>query len=238
VKSRILAKVEHIHGGWIGNTFGSGGVVGIGAGPTELECVATLTQTTSDYLVTNAARWLHQMGHAGSPDVINCPEGAIQLPSDIWVCKVAKQTCPIQAQVFIDDPDAFFDGCLLDRGRKEGIFKSVAEGKYGGFHHVRGRYLCVRCSDLKGSDSPFSYHYPWELTSLEDFTPCDLKRDRLDMLRKVIRVGLSRATVLNALCASHSIAIAQLLYPDVATNLRVLEFDVTRPTVQHPGRTA
>lgn len=230
VRSHILAKVELIPGGWVGNTFGAEGIIGIGAGPTEGECVLTLTQTTSDYLVTNAAHWLQEMGHAGSSEAINCPEGAIQLPADIWVCKVARQTCPIQAQVFTEDPDAFLSGCLLDDERKAGILRTVAEGKYHGFHHVRGRYLCVRCAEEKGNESPFSYHYPWELTSLEDFTPCNLKSDLIDILRKVIQAGFSRASVLNALCARHSIEITQLLYPDIASKLRTLEFDVKRPT--------
>jgi hypothetical protein len=90
----------------------------------------------------------------------------------------------------------------------------------------------------RGIDFPFSYHYPWELTSLEDFTPCDLKRDLLDILREVIRAGFSRAAVLNALCAGHAIEITQLLYPGVAGSLRVLEFDVTRPTPLYPQATA
>jgi len=230
MKSAILAKAEEVTGGWIGNAFGSEGIIAIGAGRTEQELITSLRQSVDDYLVVDAAHWLAQMGHAGSPDTPNCPEGAIKLPADIWVCKVAKETCPIQAQVFLDEPDRFFEGCLLDEDRKRGIFGAVSQGEYRGFHHVRGRYLCVRCADERGNDSAFSYHYPWELSSLEDFTPFDPQRDLIEKLKILIRAGIPRSAILNALCARHSVEIAGLLYPAVAANLRVLEFDVRRPS--------
>jgi hypothetical protein len=127
------------------------------------------------------------------------------------------------------DGSWFLAGCLLGEERKEGIFRAISEGEYGGFHHVRGRYLCVRCADEKGSDRPFSYHYPWELSSLEDFTPFDPRRDVIEKLKILMRARIPRSAILNALCAPHSVEIAGLRYPEVAANLRVLEFDVRRP---------
>jgi hypothetical protein len=229
VKIRVLAKVEAVSGGWIGNAYGGDGIIAIGAAPTEEDLVTTLRANVEDYLATHAAAWLQRWQHAGTAKFPNCPEGAIKLPIDLWVCKLVGETCPIQAQVFLDDPQQFFAGCLASEGRKQEIFDAVATGRYAGFHHTTGRYLCVRCADERGRETTFSYHYPWELASLDDFAAFDVERDMGEIVRKLIRAGVARSAVLNALCARHSLEIAHLLYPDVAAKLRVLEFDIARP---------
>jgi len=229
MRSKILASSKLLADGWVGNAFGAEGIIGIGAGASEDEFVASLRVTVNDYLVTNGQQWLKKMAQMGAPEVLICPEGAIKLPSDLWMCKVVRETCPIQAQVFLDEPEKFFAGCLVDEDRKRAIFKAVNEGKYGGFHHVSGRYLCVRCADENGSTTPFSYHYPWELSALEDFAPFDYRRDFPDVLRKLLKASVARSAVQNALCARHSVEIAKLLYPEVAANLRILEFEIARP---------
>jgi hypothetical protein len=229
VKSRVLAKAEAVSGGWIGNAYGGDGIIAIGAASTEQELVTTLRANVEDYLMTHGADWLQRMQRAGGPDLPNCPEGAIKLPIDLWVCKLVGQTCPIQAQVFLYDPQQFFAGCLAPEERKQQIFDAVANGRYAGFHRAIGRYLCVRCADERGSETSFSYYYPWELASLDDFAPFDVERDMREVLPKLIRAGVARSAVLNALCARHSLEMANLLYPDIAPSLRVLEFDVSRP---------
>ncbi len=47
VQNKILAKVEDTSGGWVGNTYGSEGIIGIGAGPSEQECVASPRETAT-----------------------------------------------------------------------------------------------------------------------------------------------------------------------------------------------
>lgn len=228
MRSRILAKAEAVESGWIGNALGSGGIIATGAAPTEEEVQDKRQDSIEDYLASQATYWLHKMGYAGSPDVLNCPEGAIKLPIDIWICKIAQQTCPIQAQVFVNDPERFFAGCVLDEEHKQDIFKAVKE-QSGAFDHMRGRYLCTRCEDENGCESSLNYHYPWELSSLEDFAPFVGNRDMPEVVRKLIGARIPRSAVHNALCARHSIEICALLYPEAAANLRVLEFEIALP---------
>jgi hypothetical protein len=131
--------------------------------------------------------------------------------------------------VFVDDPEQFLAGCLADETRKQQILETVGQGKYTGFHHKTGRYLCVRCEHDSGSETSFSYHYPWELAALEDFTPFDLERDMREVLKKLIAAGMKQSAALNALCAEHALQLAHLLYPQVAARLRILEVEISRP---------
>ncbi len=229
MKSRILVTSQAVRGGWAGNAFGGHGVIAIAVALSEVELATNLRLSIQDYLATEGSAWLQEMQHADAPEVVNCPEGAIKLPIDLWVCKVVDQTCPIHAQVFVDAPERFLDGCLAPQARKQAILGAVSQGRYSGFHHTRGRYLCVRCADERGSESSFSYHYPWELSSLEDFAPFELMRDMAEVLPKLMSAGISRGSVGNALCADHSLEIAELLYPEIARELQVFEFNITRP---------
>lgn len=209
---------------------GRGGVIAACEAPSEEDFMAHLRAHLEYYLATAGADWLTEVSYAGSNDVPNCPEGAIKLPIDTWVCKTAQQTCPIQAQVSLDDPQSFFAGCLLDQERKQNIFKAASQEDYRGFHHIPGRYLCPRCEEVRGNESGYSYHYPWELSSLTTLTPFDPDRDMRAALPKLSRAKICKTAVLNALCARHSVELATLLYPEVAANLRIIEFEIRRPT--------
>jgi hypothetical protein len=229
MKSRVLTKVEALSGGWAGSAYGGRGVIAVAAGPSASEFEATLHNKVQDYLAAHGKAWLKHTQTAGSSDTPICPQGAIKLPIDLWICKLTKDPCPIQAQVLLKDRVRFFEGCTAPEEKKRQIFETVASGEYSGFHHVPGRYLCVRCSDEKGNQTPFSYYYPWELSSLDDFTPFNYRRDMPEVFRKLIHAGISRSAVTNALCATHSLEITRLLYPEVAAKLRILEFEVRRP---------
>jgi hypothetical protein len=226
MKSGVLARVEAVSGGWIGHAFDGYGIIAIGAATTEDETIAALRHGIEEYLVTCAAPWLEKNQHAGSADIPNCPEGKVKLPIDLWVCKVVRQTCPIQAQVFLGDPEQFFAGCIAPEKRKKEIFDTVASGKYKGFHHIRGKFLCVCCEDQRGSETHFTYHYPWELASIEHFAPFEAKRD----MANVVRAGISQAAVTHPICARHALEVTQVLYPDIAPSLRILDFVIERPS--------
>ena len=73
--------------------------------------------------------WIDAMKHGGNTAAPNCPEGAVELPIDAWVCKLMKTDCPLQAQVLLDEPDIFFDKCLAPPGRALAIFETVRDGK-------------------------------------------------------------------------------------------------------------
>ena len=140
--------------------------------------------------------------------------------------QLLNETCPIQAQVFLGDPERFFAGCLAPAGRKQQILDTVAQGRYDGFHHVPGRYLCVSCEN-EGKKVSRRYHYPWQLTSLEAYSAFVMAGDWPQVRRRLGR-RITFSMVANALCAPHCIQLAQLVDQVLAAQLRVLEFDVSR----------
>lgn len=227
--SRILARTNRVSSGWSGQAFGSEGTIAIGAGPTFEDCASSLRAGVSDYLGVDGAHYLRSMGFAGGPEALNCPEGAIRLPVDLWYCKVAKRACPIQAQVAIHKPQQFLDGCLLQEDRKLSILRIVSDGSYLGFHHVRGRYLCPRCENERKGESGYSYHYPWELAHLEDYSGINAEEEMATILPKLLQARLPRSSVQSALCARHCIELARALSPLLVENLHVLEFEIQRP---------
>ena len=225
MKSRVLVKTEAVTGGWVGNAYCHKGAIAVGPMESEDDLLTVLHRNVENYLATYGAAWLQSWQYSESLKIVNCPEGAVKLPIDLWVCKLVQQTCPIQAQVFMNDREGFFAGCLAPDAKKQEIFETIANGQYAGFHHILGRYLCARCEEAGGKQY-FNFHYPWELASLEDFAPFEPMRDML----AVLRAGISRTAVLHPLCAKHAVEVAQLLYPDVAVQLCILEFDIERPS--------
>ncbi|MEH6577699.1 MAG: hypothetical protein V7731_11550 [Amphritea sp.] len=55
----------------------------------------------------------------GSEGNINCPEGAIKLPIDMWCCKLTGEICSLQANIRINDKQTFLNGCHAQDSRKE-----------------------------------------------------------------------------------------------------------------------
>ena len=43
-----------------------------------------------------------------SDSTINCPEGAIKLPADIWCCKLSKKECNLQASINLNNKKSFY----------------------------------------------------------------------------------------------------------------------------------
>jgi len=230
MRSRILVRAEPFDMGWIAAAYGGRErVIATCQARSEDDLVADLRATLDHYLATRGQNYLREMSYAGDWKIPNCPESFIRRPVDLWYCKIKQQACPIQAQVFVAEPSMFLSGCLLDRPKKMAILNTVLKGDYRGFHHVRGRYLCARCEEVRGNESGYSYHYPWELASPDDFAEFDAERDMKDILPKIHRAKIRRASVTNALCAQHCIDVANLLWPEVARSLRILEFELMRP---------
>lgn len=50
-------------------------------------------------------------GWSGPGGVTNCPEGAVALPADVWVCKLSGKMCTLQASIAPDHERNFFDKC-------------------------------------------------------------------------------------------------------------------------------
>jgi hypothetical protein len=230
LKTRVLIRTQAFEESWIGVAFGGKeGVLAALISPTQLALRVDLTRSVEYTLATAGRDYLRNLGHAGSQEAVVCPEGAIRRPIDTWICKVDKKTCPIQAQVRLDDPQHFFGGCLLAEDRRNAIFATVQSGRYRGFHHMTGRYLCPRCEELQGNESAASYHYPWELSSFTRVTEFDLDRDMLTAVPLLSRANMGRSVVLAALCARHCIEVAELLTPHAVGDLDVLQLDIHRP---------
>ena len=155
----------------------------------------------------------------GTSEIISCPEGYVELPIDIWKCKLNRKTCPIQGRVFITDKAKFLYGCHAPRERKEAIFTAIEDSRYNGFHHMPGRYLCPLCRGKQ-----YRYHYPWELTLLIGFFDI---YDR-DFRIRLIREGINLAATTSALCPKCFITVVSKMDPNLEKGLEILELDFFR----------
>jgi hypothetical protein len=225
MKTRVLARITQERHRWSTHAYQQEGVFCSEVGSTETEALKNLRSSIEQILATHSKEWLNRWrGQAGAP---NCPEGAVKIPIDLWVCKLVDQTCPLQAQVVLDEPERFFEFCLAASERKQQIFDTVASGKYGGFHHLPGRYLCVRCEET-GTAVNFQYHYPWELTLLKAYHPFSIEHDLRRLHMTLLHKGVGMSSVSTALCARHCKDLAEALDLQVAGELRVLEFEISR----------
>lgn len=150
----------------------------------------------------------------------NCPEGAIELPSDTWMCKLSKKMCPIQAAVK-SEKEEFLKGCTAPDKKKEQIFDIVSNGRYLGFHHITGRHLCVSCEKKGGKKESFYYHYPWEFAELDSAMQISY-----DELREVLVRRKKPINYVLPLCASCCKEMASILAPSASHELHILEFEV------------
>lgn len=222
MRTRILTKIKRDGNNWVGLAYTKDGAFCKERGLTTDSVNSRLEESINQYLSIFAKQWIEAMKHSGNQEIPNCPEGAIKLPSDVWICKLTKEPCPIQAMVFTKDKDLFMENCQAHSPRKEQIFDTVANGKYDGFHHVPGRYLCVEC-DNEPKKTTLKYHYPWEMTHIEDCVPfpSTLTRPQFRVLLK--KKGLNPYAANNALCALHCQELAQNLNPQVAAGMSVFE---------------
>ena len=67
---------------------------------------------------------------------VDCPEGHIKLPIDLWHCKITRTACPIQAQIDTESWAKFHRHCLAGTERQHGIKAAITSGEYNGFHHM------------------------------------------------------------------------------------------------------
>jgi hypothetical protein len=185
----------------------------------------------------------------GDDGCVNCPEGSIQLPSDIWKCKISKEGCGIQGQIPLDDKERFFAWCKASDIQKESIFKTVTSGTYTGFHHHPGRFLCPQCQSDRGKKVNERYHYQWEFASVSncvDFSgefksevsgtdkikyidedmEGPLKKQGYLLLEDMLRnKGFEPSAASCLVCARCCKRIVSDVFPEIAHQLRVLELD-------------
>lgn len=150
MKTEILVRAEPFDTGWIASAYGGRErVIATCQARSEDEFVADLRATLEDYLATEAKDYLTEMSYAGDRDVPNCPAGFIKRPVDLWGCKIKRQTCPIQAQVFIAEPDKFLAVAYLMNLRawtfsmRLGRVTITAFTMFEGVNYVRGARKCA-----------------------------------------------------------------------------------------------
>ncbi|WP_305947136.1 hypothetical protein [Vreelandella aquamarina] len=157
----------------------------------------------------------------GGRRYVNCPEGFVKLPIDIWCCKLTGEACSIQASVNPEDEPGFRHGCHADSDKQDKILKTIRTGKYDGFHHVPGRSLCIACEEKGGKKESFYYHFPWEFAEL-DVAIGQTYEETIGLLAKN---GISLSYVMCPLCASCCYEEAVRFDPGLHGQLKVLEFD-------------
>jgi hypothetical protein len=226
MKSHVLVKIESDSKTWIATAYHRTGVWCSLRAQSRSEVLTQIESEIEKRLTTDAAEWVTLSSDGGSSDSPNCPEGAIRLPIDLWVCKLFDETCPIQAQVFLSNPQTFFQGCLATPEKKRQIFDTVIARKYRGFHHLAGRIPCPLC-DTEGKGN-LSYCYPWELADLENYSSVVVMRDWPGLRPLLPLKYRNLSTLTTPLCASHARLLALTLDPALSDKLVVLEFEFHR----------
>jgi hypothetical protein len=233
LRTRILARKYQDGGGeWVALAYQGETAFCDARGSSETTALENLKTLVQRAVGIQGRAWI---GQSAQPklDVVNCPEGAIKLPIDLWVCKLTRDICPIQAQVFLNDRDLFIRHCQAPEERKDQIFASVSAGAYEGFHHVSGRYLCTSC-EHEGKKLTFQYHYPWELTHLCAYSPFEYEQDWPTVRKKLKDKHFGHTLVSTALCAPHCKELAEQIDPVLAAELLVIEFDIEREALSPP----
>jgi hypothetical protein len=150
---------------------------------------------------------------------INCPEGCIKLPEDIWCCKLSDTICDLQANIEFDNTDNFLKKCSANEQKKLQILKAVESGKYDGFHHVPDRLLCVSCADKKSKKESFKYHYPWEFAEI-DVSICSSYEETLAEFQNS---GIPERYVNSPICSQCCYELAVKIRPELKDSFHVIE---------------
>lgn len=224
MKTKILTKIKRDGNRWVGLAYTKDGAFCKEKGLTKVSVKFKIEQSINQFLSIFARQWIEGMKHSGNPEIPNCPEGVIDLPGDVWVCKLLKKPCPIQAMVFTKDRQLFMENCIAPSPRKGQIFNSVVGEKYNGFHHVPGRFLCVECEN-EAKQTNFKYHYPWEMAHIEDCVPFPSTLTRPQFRAKLKEKGLNPYAANCALCAIHCQELAERLNTEVASGMFVYEMN-------------
>lgn len=181
--------------------------------PLREETIETLRKQLISFLEIGGKKYLSSW--KGSDEIVNCPEGRIELQIDLWKCKLSKTLCPTQAQVFITNKPKFLSVCLAPEVEKESIFETIKSGDYEGFHHKPGRYKCPLC---------MRYFYPWELTSLDKFFDLDSTEFR----RTFLKTEIDLAAYNSGLCPGDMKEVLSRIDLGLDKELEILELNFFR----------
>lgn len=180
-----------------------------------------LSEYFEKHLHKTLGKWIEYIKSMGSEDECNCPQGHIELPIDLWKCKLDNSTCSLQAKVNFSNKEEFYNGCTANEVQKDGIFSAITEGKYDGFHHVAGRYLCVSCEANPKIKTNFQYHYEIELHHLQNLltVPDEEIKEKLRWSK------YPSSSTFCAICTDCALDVIHQLFPSEIERFRKLEIN-------------
>ena len=184
-------------------------------GATEDDARENLRIILKNYLETSAKALVTRSFTDGVS--VNCPEGAVRLPVDVWVCKLSDDVCRLQARIDKTNASAFHAGCSAPEARQLAIWSTVQAGKYLGFHHVPGRYLCPGCRE----GEKFKYFYPFELTFLKDFIGPMIESETRRVRTLLLQRDMPLAILSSRVCPSCVLSFTSILWAGAEVDLRV-----------------
>ncbi|EIV8497295.1 hypothetical protein ABMY21_20980 [Vibrio vulnificus] len=227
MKSKSLVKIIEHHDGGFHLTLFRPTFSLFYAGMSHEHTLAVATRFLNDQIQYQAIPHIESWSSQG--DRINCPEGCVSLPADIWKCKLTDSICILQSSINLNDKDDFLELCHAQDARKEQIWNTVEKGKYKGFHHVPGRQLCICCEFKDKKKESFRYHYPWEFAEL-DVAICSTYEDTY---RELEQQNIPVNYVLSPVCAECCYELAVKLRPELKSSLQVIEtnFDPRKKSV-------
>ncbi|EJG1014306.1 hypothetical protein OMR72_004614 [Vibrio parahaemolyticus] len=227
MKSKSLIKVIQHHDGGFHLTFFRPTFSLFYAGMNYEHTISVARRFLEDQIRYEAIPYIDSWSSQGKK--VNCPEGCISLPADIWSCKLTDSMCSLQSSIDLDDKDEFIELCHAPKLKKEQIWNTVEQGKYKGFHHVPGRSLCI-CCEFKGKKKEsFKYHYPWEFAELDVAILSSYEDTYRELQEREIPVNY----VLSPICSECCYELAVKLRPDLKNSLQVIEinFDPRKKSV-------
>lgn len=180
-----------------------------------------LTEYFGKHLEKTLGKWIQFWKNQGTEHLCNCPQGYIELPIDLWKCKIDNSICNLQAQVDITDRDTFFSKCAAGEEQKNGIFSAITEGKYDGFHHVPGRNLCVMCEANPKTKGSYQYHYEIEMQFIEEI----VGNSEDEIQRIVARSSYPSNIKYCAICTDCALKVINDLFAVNSPELRKIEID-------------
>lgn len=189
-------------------------------GNTKVESIEAVKIKLENYVRTHGTQYINDIGKGS--EGVSCPEGLLDLPFDVWKCKLDKQLCALQAWIPLDDEKRFKAGCHASEQRKDQIYQVIQKGIYKGVHHKPGRYLCPTCH------VKHSYHYSWELTSIENFIDVSSQ----DLILTLYKNKIDIAVTFSNICPHCFMKTISLIKPELTSELETIKINFTNELPQ------
>ncbi|WP_022951332.1 hypothetical protein [Leucothrix mucor] len=185
------------------------------------EGLKRLSEFLEGYLARILGQWIKYSNSGSTGSKCNCPEGYVELPQDIWKCKLNKSICTLQSEIDLTNTQRFFSGCTAPIEKRKGILSAIESGRYSEFHHVVGRNLCVLCEGRKGKKIYYEYHYEIEMQLISEV---------IDISEKVLQLEIAKHNYPESIkyckvCTECCLEFIRNIHPTEAFNFSIVELD-------------